>query len=52
MTFFLAGFLSAYEVLYGTFYSTLVVFLAWVYYPTLYSAFSSDIEFVHSSFDI
>ena len=28
MTFFLVGFLSAYEVLYGTFYSTLVVFLA------------------------
>ena len=52
MVFFLVGFLSAYEVLYGTIYSTLVVFLAWVYYPTLYSAFSSDIEFVHSSFDI
>ena len=52
MAFFLVGFLSDYEVLYGTFYSTLVVFLAWVYYPTLYSAFSSDIEFVHSSFDI
>ena len=44
MAFFLVGFQSAYEVLYGTFYSTLVVFLAWVYYRTLYSAFSSDIE--------
>ena len=52
MTFFLVGFLSANEVLYGTFYSTLVVFLAWVNYPTLYSAFSSDIEFVLSSYDI
>ena len=52
MAFFLVGFLTAYEVLYDTFYSTLVVFLAWVYYPTLYSVFSSDIEFVHSSHDI
>ena len=52
MAFFLVGFLTAYEVLYGTFYSTLVVFLAWVYYPTLYSVFSLDIEFVHSSYDI
>ena len=47
MTFFLVGFLSAYEVLYDTFYSTLVAFLARLYFPTLYSAFSLDIEFAH-----
>ena len=48
MTFFLVGFLSAYEVLYGTvlWWSSLLEFII------QRCTFSSDIEFVHSSFDI